>query len=192
MMRQHIFSSVKLTIACLMIFMGLYPLFILLIAQAGPNRGRGETLSVDGKVIGYALEGQSFTQDRYFWGRPSAAGYNAASSAASNKGPSNPEYLKLVQDRTDSFLAHNPGVNKAAIPAELVTASGSGLDPDISPEAAYVQVKRIAAVRKIQEGKLSELISKHTITPLLGFMGTTKINVLQLNIELDKLKMIPQ
>ncbi|HQY12236.1 MAG TPA: potassium-transporting ATPase subunit C, partial [Ferruginibacter sp.] len=120
--------------------------------------------------------------------RPSAVDYNAAGSAGSNKGPKNPDYLKQVQDRIDSFLVHNPGVKKEEIPAELVTASGSGLDPDISPAGASVQVKRIAAVRKLAEATIISLIDKQTEKPLLGFMGPAKVNVLKLNIALDKLK----
>ncbi len=139
-------------------------------------------------MVGYANIGQKFTEDKYFWSRPSAVDYNAAGSAGSNKGPSNPDYLKLVQERIDSFIVHNPGVKKEEIPAELVTASGSGLDPDLSPYGAKVQVKRIAAIRKIDEAKIISLIDNQTEKPLLGFMGPAKVNVLKLNIELDKLK----
>jgi len=138
--------------------------------------------------VGYALIGQKFTDDKYFWSRPSAVDYNAAGSAGSNKGPTNPEYLKQVQDRIDTFLAHNPGVRKEDIPAELVTASGSGEDPDLSPAAAKVQVKRIAAIRKIDENKIDALIEQHTEGPLLGFLGPSKVNVLKLNVALDELK----
>ncbi len=164
---------------------GLYPLLIAGVGKASPNGGKGETVSVNGKVVGYANVGQKFTEDKYFWGRPSAVDYNAAGSAGSNKGPSNPDYLKVVQDRIDTFLVHNPGVKKEDIPVDLVTASGSGLDPHISPASAYVQMKRIAAVRNLPEIKIQKLISDHVeVTPF----GPDKINVLKLNIELDKLK----
>jgi K+-transporting ATPase ATPase C chain len=113
--------------------------------------------------------------------------YNAAGSAGSNKGPSNPDYLQLVQDRIDSFLVHNPGIKKEEIPADMVTASGSGLDPDISPTGAYIQVKRIAAVRGLPEEKVKALVDKHVDKPFLG-MGPEKVNVLKLNIDLDNLK----
>ena len=136
-MKQHILPAVRLTIFCLLFFCGAYTLIILGIAQAAPNKGLGETVSVNNKVAGYKLEGQSFTNDNYFNGRPSAAGYNAAGSSGSNKGPSNPDYLKDLQSRIDSFLVHNPAVKKESIPSDLVTASGSGLDPDISPAAAH-------------------------------------------------------
>lgn len=187
-MKQHILPALKLTLLCVIIFCGMYSLLILGIAQAAPNKGEGQTITINGQVKGYSLEGQSFTQDKYFNGRPSAAGYNAAGSSGSNKGPSNPDYLKDVQSRIDSFLVHNPSVPKRNIPSELVTASGSGLDPDISLQGAMVQVARIAKTRTISEEKINALISQQTQKPLLGLFGTEKINVLQLNIELDKLK----
>jgi len=186
-MKQHILPAIRLTLVCIIVFMGLYTLLILGIAQAAPNSGKGETVSVNNKVVGYQLEGQNFTADNYFNSRPSAAGYNAAGSGGSNKGPSNSEYLKQVRDRIDTFLVHNPGIDKSAIPSELVTASGSGLDPDLSPEGAKVQVKRIAAVRKMNEAKISALVEQNIQGPLLGLFGTSKVNVLKLNIALDKL-----
>lgn len=187
-MKQHILPAIKLTLVCIIVFIGLYTVLILGIAQAGPNNGKGETMAINNRVIGYALEGQNFTADKYFNSRPSAAGYNAAGSSGSNKGPSNPDYLKMVQDRIDTFLVHNPGIDKSAVPSELVTASGSGLDPDLSPAAAKVQVKRIAAVRKLDESKVNALVDQNTQQPLLGLFGTSKVNVLKLNIALDELK----
>jgi K+-transporting ATPase ATPase C chain len=187
-MKKYVWPSLKLTLVFIVLCSVLYPLFIAAIAKLAPGGGKGETVEVNGKVVGYANIGQKFTEDKYFWGRPSAVDYNAAGSAGSNKGPSNPDYLKLVQERIDSFLVHNPGIKKEEIPAELVTASGSGLDPDLSPYGAKVQVKRIAAVRKLDESKIISLIDKQTEKPLLGFMGPAKVNVLKLNIELDKLK----
>lgn len=187
-MKQHILPALRLTLICIVVFVGLYTLLIWGIAQASPNKGEGETVSVNNKVVGYKLEGQSFTADKYFNDRPSAAGYNAMGSSGSNKGPSNPDFLKQVQDRIDTFLVHNPGIKKEEIPSELVTASASGLDPDISPEAARVQVKRIASVRKLDEKKLNDLIDQHIQGPLAGMFGPSKINVLNLNIALDNLK----
>lgn len=187
-MKQHIFPAVRLTLVSIVAFMVVYPLLIWAIAQAAPNKGKGETVTVNNKIVGYKLEGQSFTNDNYFNSRPSAVGYNAAGSGGSNKGPSNPDYLKTVQDRVDTFLVHNPSVKKEQIPSELVTASGSGLDPDISPEAALIQINRISKERNIPADKLKQLVAKQTDKPLLGMFGTTHVNVLQLNIELDKLK----
>src|SRR5215510_7014545 len=153
-MKKNLIISLKLTLVMLVLCSLLYPLLIAGIGKATPGGGKGKTVSVNGKVVGYELVGQKFTDDKYFWGRPSAVDYNAAGSAGSNKGPSNPDYLKIVQERIDSFLVHNPGVKKEEIPSDLVTASGSGLDPDISPAAAYVQVKRIATVRSLAEGQV--------------------------------------
>ena len=186
-MKQHILPALKLTLICIVVFIGLYTLLILGIAQATPNSGKGETVSVNNKVVGYKLEGQNFTADNYFNSRPSAGVYNAAGGSGSNKGPSNPDYLKQVQDRIDTFLVHNPGISRSAIPSELITASGSGLDPDLSPEAAKVQVKRIAAVRRIDESRINALVKQNIQGPLLGLFGTSKVNVLKLNIALDKL-----
>ncbi len=187
-MKEHILPALKLTFISIVVFAGIYTLLIRGVAQAGPNKGQGETVSVNNKVAGYKLEGQNFTADRYFNGRPSAVGYNAAGSGGSNKGPSNPGYLKEVQDRVDRFLLHNPTVKKEAIPAELITASGSGLDPDLSVKGAMVQVARISSVRNISVGKLNELIATQTQHPLLGLFGPEKINILALNVALDKLK----
>lgn len=184
-MYKYILSSVKLTVVMILLCAVAYPLLIAGISKFAPGQGKGETISVNGKVVGYAKVGQLFTRDDYFQGRPSAVGYNAAGSAGSNKGPSNPDYLKTVQDRIDTFLVHNPGVTKAQIPAEMVTASGSGLDPDISPAGAAIQVKRISTLRKIDEHKINELVAAHTEKPVFG---PQKINVLKLNIALDQIK----
>lgn len=163
----------------------LYPLLIAGIGKATPGGGKGETVSVNGKVVGYEKIGQRFTDDKYFQGRPSAVDYNAAGSGGSNKGPSNPDYLQIVKDRIDSFLVHNPGIKKEEIPADLVTASGSGLDPHISPAAAYVQVKRIASIRGLAEDKVRTLVDQQVEKNLLG---PSVVNVLKINIALDNLK----
>ncbi|HMH35036.1 MAG TPA: potassium-transporting ATPase subunit C, partial [Puia sp.] len=131
-MKQHILPALRITLFCLVFFCAVYTLFIWLIAQAAPAKGEGETISVKGRVVGYTLIGQSFTDDKYFCSRPSAVAYNAAGSGGSNKGPTNPDYLKDVQSRIDTLLAHNRGIRNEDIPAELVTASGSGQDPDLS------------------------------------------------------------
>lgn len=166
----------------------IYPLLVAGIARLAPGGGKGETVTANGRVVGYKLIGQNYTEDRYFNSRPSAVDYNAAGSAGSNKGPSNPDYLKTVQARIDTFLVHNPGVDKAAIPAELVTASGSGLDPDLSPAGAQIQVARIAKVRGLPVDRLTQLVDEHTQAPLLGIFGPAKVNVLALNVALDQLK----
>ncbi|MBA4166560.1 MAG: K(+)-transporting ATPase subunit C [Chitinophagaceae bacterium] len=187
-MKSYILPSIKLTLLLFVLCAGVYPLLIAGIGKMAPGKGNGETLSVNGRVVGYEKIGQKFTADKYFRGRPSAVDYNAAGSAGSNKAPSNPDYLKQVQDRIDSFMVHNPGVSKEKIPAEMVTASGSGLDPDISRASALIQVSRIASVRKISQDKLIQLIGDHVEKPLAGILGPSKINVLKLNISLDELK----
>lgn len=187
-MKKYLLPSIKLTILLLVILSVLYPLFLAAVGKLAAGKGNGETISVNGKVVGYANIGQKFTEDKYFWSRPSAVDYNAAGSGGSNKGTSNPDYLKTVQSRIDTFLAHNPGIKKEDIPAELVTASGSGLDPDLSPAAAKIQVKRVAAVRNISEDKLLALVNQQTTKPLLGMFGPAKVNVLKLNVALDEIK----
>jgi potassium-transporting ATPase KdpC subunit len=187
-MKKYIWPSIKLTLFLILVLAVLYPILIAAISKAAPGQGKGKTVAVNGKVVGYENVGQKFTEDKYFNGRPSAVDYNAAGSAGANKSISNADYKQVVQDRIDTFLVHNPGVKKADIPAELLTASGSGLDPDISPAAAMIQIRRIAAARQLSENKLVTLVSEHVRGPLLGFAGPAKINVLTLNIALDTLK----
>jgi K+-transporting ATPase ATPase C chain len=186
-MKQHILPAIKLTAVTIIFFIGIYTLIIWLAAQVTPNKGLGETVIVNNKVVGYKLEGQKFSDDKYFWSRPSAAGYNATASSGSNKGTTNPDYLKDVQSKIDTFLVHNPTVKKEEIPSDLVTSSGSGLDPDISVGAAKIQIARIAKTRNISQEKINALVENKIQKPLLGLFGTEKINVLELNIELDKL-----
>ena len=187
-MKNHIGPALRLTLVLLILVSVIYPLIIAGIAKLAPGGGNGVTVTAKGRVVGYALVGQKFTEDRYFNSRPSAVGYNAAGSGGSNKGPSNPDYLKDVQTRIDTFLVHNPGVNKADIPSELVTASGSGLDPDLSPAAAKIQVARIANVRNLSAERIDQLIAEHTNGPLLGLFGPSTVNVLALNVALDDAK----
>jgi K+-transporting ATPase ATPase C chain len=184
-MKKYILPSIKLSIVFILVCSLIYPLLIAAVGRLTPGRGKGETVEVNGKVVGYANIGQRFSADRYFWSRPSAVGYNAAGSGGSNKGPSNPDYLKDVQAHIDTFVAHNPTVRKEDIPAELVTYSGSGLDPDLSPAGAKIQVARIAAVRHIPPDKLNALVDHYTQRPLLGIFGPSRVNVLKLNIALD-------
>jgi K+-transporting ATPase ATPase C chain len=185
-MKTYILPSLKLTGVMIIICSILYPLLIAGIAKTAPGGGKGETIEVNEKVVGYANIGQKFTDDSYFFGRPSAVDYNAAGSGGSNKGPSNPEYLATVQSRIDTFLVHNPEVKKADIPADLVTASGSGLDPNISVQAAKVQIARIAKIRNLAEKDVQLLVDQQIEKPLFGLLGSEKINVLKLNIALDK------
>ncbi len=186
-MKQNILPAIRLTAVCLVFFTGFYTLIIYGIAQFSPNRGKGEILTFNNKKY-YPNVGQAFTEDQYFWSRPSAVDYNAAGAGGSNKGPNNPDYLKTVQQRINNFIQHNPDIKKSEIPSDLVTASGSGLDPNISVQAANIQAKRIAKIRHINENQIAKLITSNTEKPFLGIFGTEKINVLKLNIALDGLK----
>lgn len=186
-MKKYLIPAIKLTILSLILLSGIYTLLLLGIGKLLPGQGMGEIITEKGTAY-YANIGQKFTDDKYFWSRPSAVDYNAAGSGGSNKGPSNPDYLAKVQERIDTFLVHNPGIEKSQIPVDLITASGSGLDPNISVQAAQVQVKRISKVRGIDEGNLQQLILSNTEKPLLKLFGPEKVNVLKLNIALDNLK----
>jgi len=186
-MKTYLLPSIKLTFLLMILFAGVYPLLVAGIGKLTPGGGDGVTVSKGGKVVGFANVGQKFTHAKYFQGRPSAVNYNAAGSGGSNKATSNPEYLKTVQARLDTFLVQNPTVSKTNIPAELVTASGSGLDPHLSPDAAYVQVNRIAKARNLNPNEVKALVKKHVEGPLFGLFGPKKVNVLELNIALDKM-----
>jgi K+-transporting ATPase ATPase C chain len=188
-MKNHLIIALKLTLVTVVLFGAMYPLLITGIARvAAPMGGRGEEISANGRVVGFKVIGQKFDNDHYFNGRPSAVDYNAAATGGSNKGPTNPDYLAQVQGRIDSFLVRNPGIKKKQIPVDLITASGGGLDPHISPEAALIQIPRIANARGLDSNKLKELVAAHVEHPYLGIFGITRINVLELNIALDELK----
>src|SRR5271170_2396431 len=132
-MKTYFLPAVKLTLLSIVFFVIVYGAIVLGAAYLlAPNHGRGEIVVNHDMLVGFTNVGQSFTKNKYFWSRPSAVNYNAAGSGGSNKGPSNPEYLQTVKARIDTFLVHNPGIKKSQIPVELVTASGSGLDPHIS------------------------------------------------------------
>jgi len=186
-MKSYLLPAIRLTLLSLFLLTVLYPLAIWGLAQATPQQGKGERIAANGQLY-YANIGQLFTQQKYFWGRPSAVGYNAAASGGSNKGPANPEYLAVVQARADTLLARHEGIIRSDIPVDLITASGSGLDPHISPKAAMLQVERIAAARGIAAANLYELVKAHTEEPLLGWFGPQRVNVVKLNIALDTLK----
>ena len=186
---KNFIKSLRLTLVFCIFFSVLYVLVLWFFAQlASPNKGNAEIAVVNGKVVGAANVGQMFTKDIYFGGRPSMAGngYDATSSAGSNKGPANDEYLNEIKVRIDTFLIHHPYLSRKDVPAEMVTASASGLDPDITPQCAYIQIKRVAKARKMDENKITEIVNKSIEKPFLGLFGTEKINVLKLNIALDE------
>jgi potassium-transporting ATPase KdpC subunit len=189
---KKILKDIKLNFVTLILLGLLFPLLIWVIGLIFPNQANGLPIYKNGELIGFENIGQKFYSDKYFWGRPSAVDYNAASTGGSNKGPTNPEYLAEVEKRIEDFLAKNPEVKRSEIPSDLVTASGGGLDPHISPQAALIQIPRIANERNLDESKVSELVQSKIEKPLLGVFGTERVNVLKLNLALDELKQINQ
>jgi K+-transporting ATPase ATPase C chain len=186
-MKKQWIPAVLLTLLCLIVLNGGYTLIVWGMAQLTPQKGNGERVVAPNGQRYYSNVAQKFSDDKYFWSRPSAVGYNAAGSGGSNKGPSNPAFLKDVSDRIDTTLAHNPGITRDRIPVEMVTASGSGLDPDISPDAAYMQVARVARARNFSPVQLRQLVDNQ-IDSSLSRIAPPKINVLRLNLALDAIK----
>ncbi|HMN65151.1 MAG TPA: potassium-transporting ATPase subunit KdpC [Burkholderiaceae bacterium] len=166
----------------------VYPLAVTGVAQvAFPAAANGSLIVHDGKVVGSELIGQSFSDPKHFWSRPSATSpmpYNAASSSGSNQGPSSRALADAVKARIEALRVVDPG-NTAPVPVDLVTASASGLDPHISRAAADYQVARVARVRGLPEERVRALVERHTEQPLLGFIGEPRVHVLRLNLALD-------
>jgi K+-transporting ATPase ATPase C chain len=185
LLRQTVLVFVVLTVVT-----GVaYPLLITGVAQVVfPHQANGSLIERDGKVAGSELIGQQFDDPRYFWGRSSATtpAYNAASSTGSNLGPTNPAQLDAVKGRIDALKKADPNHTDAP-PIDLVTASGSGLDPHITPAAATYQVARVAKARNIDVKNVQDLVAQHTQGRLLGIMGEPRVNVLELNLALDAL-----
>jgi K+-transporting ATPase ATPase C chain len=169
----------------------VYPLLITLAGQVFfPYRANGSLIDVDGKLAGSELIGQQFDDPKYFWGRPSATvqyAYNAAASGGSNLSQTNPELQKRIEERVAALRAADPQ-NQQAIPVDLVTASGSGLDPHISVAAAQYQVERVARERGLPAETVQNLVKTHTEGPMFGLLGETRVNVLELNLALDEIK----
>ncbi|HZZ94727.1 MAG TPA: potassium-transporting ATPase subunit KdpC [Usitatibacter sp.] len=169
----------------------VYPIVVTIVSKAVfPGRSQGSLIESNGKVVGSRLVGQSFSDPRRFWGRPSATSpypYNAASSSGSNLGPMNPALVDAVKARVNALKGADPG-NTKPVPVDLVTASGSGLDPHISVAAADYQVSRVARARGLDPAKVASLVAKHTEGRQWGFLGEPRVNVLELNLELESLK----
>ncbi|MGJ7529128.1 potassium-transporting ATPase subunit KdpC [Variovorax sp. GB1P17] len=166
----------------------IYPMLVTGAAKAVfPAQAAGSLIVLDGTTVGSKLIGQNFSDPKHFWGRPSATSpqpYNASSSGGSNQGPLNPALTDAVKGRIEALRAADPG-NTAPVPVDLVTASASGLDPDISPAAAQYQAARVARVRGVPVEQINTLIAKNTQRPLLGLLGESRVNVLALNLALD-------
>lgn len=166
----------------------VYPTLVTAIGQlVFSHQANGSLIVKDGRPVGSALIGQPFDDPKYFWGRPSATspfGYNAGASVGSNLSPTNADLIKTVQGRVDALKAADPG-NTTPVPVDLVTASGSGLDPHISPAAALYQVERVAKARKMSADDVRALVDCHTEGRQLGFLGEPRVNVLALNLALD-------
>jgi potassium-transporting ATPase KdpC subunit len=188
-MFRQIRSALLIFVALSLVTGVLYPLAVTVVAQAiFPWHANGSLILRDGRAVGSALIGQTFDDPKYFWGRPSATtpvAYDAASSGGSNLGPTNPALLEAVQKRAAALHAADPA-NRAPIPVDLVTASASGLDPDISPAAAEYQVGRVAKARGLEEGKVRELVAQHTEGRTFGLLGEPRVNVVELNLDLDR------
>lgn len=187
-MWRHLKTATILYLVLTVITGVLYPLAVTAIAQiAMPARANGSLIAQDGRTVGSTLIGQSFNSPGYFWSRPSATGpmpYNAAASSGSNLGPTNPALEEAVRERIAALRAADPG-NQAPVPVDLVTASGSGLDPHISPAAAAFQVARVARERGMDPARLGALVAEHTEGRTFGLLGERRVNVLALNLALD-------
>jgi potassium-transporting ATPase KdpC subunit len=184
-------SSVIAIVVTTAVFGFAYPLLMTGFAQvAFKGNANGSLISVNGKIVGSKLAGQSFTSPKYFHERPSAVGYNAMGTSFANLGPTNPDLAKNVKTAADAILKlegpYNPGLTIHDIPVDAVTTSGSGIDPDISPAYAQLQAARVADVRNLPLETVKQLISKHTTGRSWGFFGEPGVNVLELNLALDK------
>jgi K+-transporting ATPase ATPase C chain len=188
---MRLWVAIKMTLVLTVLTGIVYPVAMVGLAHLFfPAQADGSLLVRNGHVIGSALLGQNFSSPRYFHGRPSAAGetgYDAASSSGSNLGPTNKTLIEIVRARASTLREHEPGINHGQIPIDLVTASGSGLDPEISPAAAEIQIPRIAHARGLSEAAVRLLVRTYTRGRTLGILGEPGVNVLQLNLALDNL-----
>ncbi len=187
-MKRNLLTAVLMTIATTILLGIIYPLVVTGIAQVlFHKKANGQLIQRNGEVVGSRIIGQPFASAGYFHSRPSAAGngYDAANSSGSNLGPTNQKLINRVKTDTATLEKQNPGT---PVPVDLVTTSGSGLDPDISPAAAEFQVPRVAKARGVSEAEVRELVGKYTRGRQLGFLGEPRVNVLELNLALDAMQ----
>lgn len=182
-------TVIILGFSTIILFGVLYPLAMVGIGKLIGPAAEGKPIIKNTQLIGFENIGQPFTSERYFWGRPSAVNYDAASTGGSNLSPTNPNYLAEVENRMDTILKYHPYLSKKDIPIDWVTASGGGLDPHISKQTALLQTQRIAKARNLSEDTLRELVNEQTQDAWLGLFGSKDyVNVLKLNIALDELQ----
>ena len=189
-MGRHTSIAIRMALVTMVVFGVIYPLAMTGIAQAlFPGQANGSLIRQHGTVIGSELIGQQFTGPGYFHPRPSAAGegYDAASSGGSNLGPTSRALVEGVKSRADIVMRENPNLTKGGVPVDMVTASGSGLDPDISVANAYAQAPRVARARGLSGARVKELLDTHVTGRALGFLGEPRVNVLRVNRALDAL-----
>lgn len=185
MLRNQLRPAIVMTLVLCIVTGVLYPGAVTGLAQVlFPRQSNGSLVSVNGRVVGSALIGQPFTRPEYFHPRPSAAGYDASASSGSNLGPTSAKLDSQVVARIDTAVTVD-GAVKGRIPSDMVTASGSGLDPDISPADAWLQVARVARARAVDSAAVRAIVDRHTNGPQFGFFGDPRVNVLLLNIALD-------
>jgi len=178
-------KAIKFTLVSMVLIGLVYPFAMTVIANLiFPYQAKGSIIKVDGKTVGSELIGQKFTDSKWFMGRPSAVDYNAESSGGTNYALSNPKFKEEVEKNIEEFLKKNPGVKRSDIPADIVTSSASGLDPHISPQAAYLQVERVAKANNLPEKVVKKLVDENIEGRFLGIFGEPRVNVLKLNLSL--------
>jgi potassium-transporting ATPase KdpC subunit len=187
---RHLWVALRMMVLTIVLTGIIYPLFITGVAQLiFPHKANGSMVTVNGSVVGSNLIGQQFTQSKYFWPRPSAAGtgYDAMDSSGSNLGPTSKTLIDRIKKDVATLIKADPGLKYGSVPVDMVTASGSGLDPDITPANAYAQAARVAAARGLTVAAVRNLVKQHIASRQFGVLGEPHVNVLLLNVALDQL-----
>jgi K+-transporting ATPase ATPase C chain len=193
-MQRQLWAALRMIVVMLVLTGIIYPLFITGVAQLFfPHKANGSLVTANGAIVGSSLIGQQFSQAKYFWPRPSAAGngYDAMASSGSNLGPTSKTLMDRIKKDVAALIKADPGLTFGEVPVDMVTASGSGLDPDITPANAYAQVARVAAARGLSEAAVRNLVRQHVAGRQVGVLAEPHVNVLLLNIALDQLSKGP-